>query len=62
VTLLYVLRRRGHDVSLTFGIGDVGGRVEGHCWLTRNGEPFLERTDPRTAFVETVSLPRSLRA
>jgi transglutaminase superfamily protein len=62
VTLFYVLRRRGYDVRLAFGIGDVDGRVEGHCWLMRDGEPFLERTDPRLVFVETYSVPRVLRA
>jgi hypothetical protein len=34
------------------------GEYVGHCWLVKDGEPFLERTDPRPVFAEIVSIPR----
>ena len=59
VTQLYFLRRAGVDVVLTYGLGEIDGSVEGHCWLVRDGEPFLEQTDPRGHYVETYSIPRA---
>lgn len=58
VTLFWFLRRAGLDVELTFGI-DPGQEsdTDGHCWLSLNGEPFLEKTDPRVRFAEVYRLP-----
>ncbi len=58
VTLYWFLRRAGLDVELRFGL-DPGGEnpPDGHCWLTLEGEPFLERRDPRPRFAETYRLP-----
>jgi Transglutaminase-like superfamily len=50
LTLYYFLRRAGVDVSLVFGIGLVGAAYAGHCWLVKDGEPFLETRDPRQYF------------
>lgn len=50
LTLYYFLRREGVDVSLVFGIGRMAGGYEGHCWLVKDGEPYLERADPRGHF------------
>ncbi len=50
LTLLYFLRRAGVDVELLFGVGHVDGKTEGHCWLVRAGEPYLEASDPRLRF------------
>jgi hypothetical protein len=58
VTLYYFLRRAGVDVSLQFGVGRVRGSYEGHCWLVRDGEPYLERVDPRPLFTGTYCIPR----
>ena len=57
ITHYYFLRRAGVDVRLAYGLGEVDGRTEGHCWLVRDGEPYLERTDPREHFAETYSIP-----
>jgi hypothetical protein len=46
------LREAGFDVSLRFGIGEVNGKFEGHCWLVRDGQPFLEKRDPRPIYTE----------
>ncbi len=59
VTLYYGLRRAGLDVQLCFGVGSDGGNVAGHCWLDLDGEPLLERVDPRSKFTEVVRLSRS---
>jgi hypothetical protein len=56
VTLYYALRRAGDDVSLCFGVGSDEGQVAGHCWLVKEGEPLLERVDPRSKFTEVVRL------
>ena len=46
----YVLLRRGRSrLSLVFGI-DVASH-EGHCWLTLDGDPYLEQDDPDGRFV-----------
>ena len=63
VTLYYFLRRAGMDLTLCFGAARKEGRlveVAGHCWLMKNGEPFLEAHDPRTNFVPIYWLPDSL--
>jgi hypothetical protein len=62
VTLYYFLRRAGVDVRLQFGIGEVDGSYQGHCWLVRDGEPYLERVDPRPLFTGTYSIPHRVRA
>ncbi len=50
VTLYYFLRRAGVDLMLCFGVGKVGEDFAGHCWLVKDGAPFLETTDPRPLF------------
>jgi hypothetical protein len=60
VTLCWYLRRAGLDVELRFGIqvaGPAGAGADGHCWLALDGEPFLERVDPRSRFTELYRLP-----
>src|SRR4051794_17680964 len=57
VTHFFFLRRAGVDVALQFGMGTPAGQPEGHCWLVRDGEPYLERVDPRPLFVETYRIP-----
>jgi len=61
VTLFWFLRRAGLDVELRFGL-DPGrdGPTDGHCWLALDGEPFLERIDPRPRFPELYRLPLQL--
>ena len=59
VTLYYLLRRAGRDVRLAFGVADSPRFTEGHCWLTADGEPYLERRDPRAVFVELLRIPRT---
>lgn len=54
LTRYYFLRRAGMDVSLHFGMGRIGEKRKfaGHCWLTRDGEPYLETVDPRPLYAE----------
>lgn len=42
------LRRYGVPVELVFGVRD--DPPAAHCWLTLDGEPYLERTDPRPVY------------
>lgn len=53
LTLYRFLRLAGADVSLHFGMGQVGEEIAGHCWLVFRGEPLAERRDPRPLYVET---------
>lgn len=62
ITMYYFLRREGADVQLTFGMGDAGKGLAGHCWLVHNGEPYLEPKDPRPLFKEMYTIPRGAAA
>ena len=58
VTLFWFLRRAGIDVELCFGLDPADGdAADGHCWLVRDGRPFLERADPRWRFAEIFRMP-----
>jgi Transglutaminase-like superfamily len=58
VTLFWFLRRAGLDVELRFGLDPAeDNTTDGHCWLSLDGEPFLERRDPRSRFTELFRLP-----
>ncbi|HXT37159.1 MAG TPA: lasso peptide biosynthesis B2 protein [Chloroflexota bacterium] len=60
VTLYYFLRRAGVDVSLCFGMGTSTEKVDGfdgHCWLVKQGEPYLESRDPRSLYTAMYSFP-----
>jgi hypothetical protein len=60
VTLFWFLRRAGLDVELRFGIDPRNkNAADGHCWLSLDGEPFLEKVDPRPRFAELYRLPLS---
>jgi Transglutaminase-like superfamily len=52
VTRYYFFRRNGLDVSLCFGMGQVKEEFVGHCWLVKDGLPFMEARDPRPLYVE----------
>jgi hypothetical protein len=52
VTRYYFFRRDGMDVSLCFGMGQVQKEFVGHCWLVRDGVPFMETLDPRPRYAE----------
>jgi hypothetical protein len=62
LTLYYFLRRAGVDASLVFGAGRVQGQFAGHCWLVRDGEPYLEKTDPRGIFTPVYTFNDSTAA
>ena len=56
VTYYYFLTRAGLDVRLCFGIGIMDGQDAGHCWLEYEGQPFLEKRDPRLSFTEVYAI------
>ena len=57
VTLFWFLRDAGVDVELRFGVDPFSPDPDGHCWLTLDGEPYLEKVDPREHFAEVFRLP-----
>ena len=57
VTRYYFLRRDGMEVSLCFGMGQVDGKFVGHCWLVKDGVPFMETRDPRPLYAEMYHIP-----
>ncbi|MGB2622351.1 MAG: lasso peptide biosynthesis B2 protein [Candidatus Acidiferrum sp.] len=52
LTRYYFFRREGLNVSLCFGMGQVKEEFVGHCWLLKDGVPFLETRDPRPLYAE----------
>jgi hypothetical protein len=50
--LASVFRELGVPVALNIGLRQLfnGGQVAGHCWLSLNGKPFLERKDPQAVY------------
>jgi Transglutaminase-like superfamily len=59
LTRYYFLRRAGMDVTLCFGMGEREKKFMGHCWLAKDGEPFLEAEDPRPRYVEVYRISRA---
>ena len=59
IVLYWFLGRGDEDIQLYFGLGRPGDRVDysGHCWLTRQGQPYLESVDPRTSFSVIYQIP-----
>ena len=57
VTRYFFLRRNGLDVSLCFGMGQDNEEFVGHCWLVKDGVPFLEPRDPRPLYTEMYRIP-----
>ena len=64
LTRYYFFRRAGLDVSLHFGMGRIGQQKEfdGHCWLVRDGEPYLEKQDPRNLYIEMYRISRTRKS
>jgi len=60
VTRYYFFRRDGMDVSLCFGMGRIDGNYVGHCWLVKDGVPFMETRDPRPWYSEMYRLSGSV--
>jgi hypothetical protein len=50
------LALHGIESRINFGLKTTGGELQGHAWLERDGQPFLE--DDATGYVVTFSLPR----
>lgn len=57
VTLYWFLTRAGLNVELCFGMGEEARKLPAHCWVALDGEPILERQDPRARFLELYRVP-----
>jgi len=65
VTRYFFLRRAGVNLSLCFGAAWRQGefiQAPGHCWLMKDGKPYLEMSDPLLGFVPIFSLPQAGRS
>ena len=62
LTLYYFLRRAGLQLSLCFGAGFGQTGFSGHCWLVKDGAPFLEKGEPGRNFVVMYRLPEGSSA
>ena len=63
ITLYYFLRPTGLNLSVCFGATLKNGQLEpvpGHCWLLKDGLPFLEADDPAGRFIPIYTLPNPL--
>jgi Transglutaminase-like superfamily len=61
LTRYYFFRRDGMDVSLCFGMGQIKGEFVGHCWLVKDGMPFMEPRDPRPLYAEMYRISGTAR-
>lgn len=61
LTLYTFLRRAGLDVRLCFGAGRTDQPFTAHCWLVKDGRPFLEKAEPESQFTPMFSLPEQAR-
>jgi hypothetical protein len=65
VTRYFFLRRAGVNLGLCFGAAWRQGELiqaPGHCWLVKDGKPYLELSDPLLCFVPIYSLPQAGRS
>lgn len=63
LTRYFFLRRMGVDVALAFGINHTEAKTTAHCWLVKDGSPYLEPSDPTPSHVEMYRLqPRRQHA
>jgi hypothetical protein len=58
LVLYYFASRSAPDVTFCCGIKRRGRTLEGHAWLMREGEPFLEHGHPEQQFAITLSFPK----
>jgi Transglutaminase-like superfamily len=56
----FFLRRAGLDVSLLFGTGKPDDAFAAHCWLMRDGRPYLEKTPPEPMFQAIFRFPENI--
>ena len=59
ILLFQFLRRYGHLPRIHIGLRKDGDRLQGHAWVTVNGTPLLEQSDPSTRYVENFSYPEN---
>ena len=57
LTLYYFLNRAGLAVELCFGVGSEDAGHPRHCWLVRDGKPFLEAQDPQAFYTPIYYFP-----
>jgi hypothetical protein len=57
LVLLRFLREAGLPVRVQFGVAREGADLKGHSWLTLDGLPFAEQTDPSLRFQIVYSFP-----
>ncbi len=55
--LFHFLRKAGQEARIVFGVVKEGGRLEGHAWVTVNGEPFAEE-GPVDRYTVTYAYPK----
>lgn len=54
--LFHYLRKAGREARIVFGVAKEEGRLEGHAWVTVNGEPFAEE-GPVDRYTVTYAYP-----
>jgi len=57
LTLFHLLRRRGLDVGIVFGVQKNTSPLKGHSWILINGETPLETAAPEASCVTLFSYP-----
>jgi len=57
LALYYFATRGGFPVQLHCGVRRTGRELEGHAWLSFDGQPFFEKDKPDRIFTTTFSFP-----
>ena len=57
LTLFHLLRRRGLDTQIHFGIKKEVTPLEGHSWISLHGHSPLEQVDPQVTYLSIYSYP-----
>lgn len=57
LTRYYFLRRAGADVRIIFGVGQVNGRQEGHCWVLVDGALYGDDPNVVARFLPMWKIP-----
>ena len=55
--LFWILRGKGLESKIYFGVKKRGSPLEGHSWISLNGKFLLEESDPQLTYIDIFAYP-----